>query len=1167
MTSRPVIESLEDRALLAVQTITPSMTAVSVTKGDPATFDLNYQSDGVTGGLTLRMHFDSTELGFNTANATNVFASSSLGVDVQPDTGNEDGDATTDMVVVATWFDLTQSWPPAATTQPFSLLTANFQTANLNGSSTVNFTASPGGVGHTVDPITSVVISEAVAPLPTISIANATPVTEGAASVFTVTLSASPTSAVTVMFSTADGTATAGQDYTARTNQTLTFAANTTTLTQNISIATIDDTDVEAGAAETFLVNLTTPTNATIATGQATGTINDNDVPPTLSINDVTVDENAGTAVFTVTLSAASSQTVTVGFATANGTATAGQDYTATSGTATITAGMTTTTISVPILNNPAVEPSETFNVNLTNPVNATIADALGVGTIVDDDTLPTLAINNVTVDESAGNAVFTITLSAVSATNVSVNFATANGTATAGQDYTATSGTATIAAGMTTATVTVPIIDDTLDEADTERFNVNLTSPVNATIADAQGIGTINDDDLPPETGSIHGRKFNDLNANGSRDTNEPWLNGWTIQLVDSNGNVVDEQVTMDQDLDNNGTIDPATETGWYWFNSVLPGTYTLQEVVQDGWRQTTPSSELEILAFELDTQFDFVATGNNFQNWGGLNEKWFFGSSQWYYISPTGELFQWNGSPAIALTGISVAQLDATYHADTSLLTDARPATESATVVVTAGTEINNFDFGNFNEGQPGSIHGRKFDDMNGNGVHDAGEAWLNGWTIQLLDADGNVVDEQVTMDQDLNNNGTIESATESGLYWFNDVAPGTYTVSEIVQDGWEQTAPFNQDSREAYDLDQAEQLRFTGNLFENYGGLNERWLLGRNGWVYITPDGNVFKWNGSPRNRLSGSLIAELSPAFHADPSLLYDAPDPSGLEVTVGPGQIVEDVDFGNRLIPIQDAIMFPGTGNISLEISRGDVILTGDSGHNGVIIYLNGNGYVTIEGLGRTTVNGSPFPQVLNGWTSIPDDLRISLRSGNDAVVLQGIQIGNDLNVNLDGGNNYLLADGLLVRDNLIYRSGAGDDIVGVRNSQVNGRVSVATDGGNDTVGVDNVLVAGTSLLTTGAGNDLVLIGGSTYQDNATLLMDGGQDSLAVDGNNSFGGNLTANGGALSDGVAMQPGNSFAKTPKISAFERDTLPNLDSMLDAVLQELADVGLDVVVGDAF
>ena len=120
---------------------------------------------------------------------------------------------------------------------------------------------------------------------------------------------------------------------------------------------------------------------------------------------------NSGTttAAFTVTLSAASPQTVTVNYATANGTATAGSDYVAQTGTLSFTAGQTSKTISVTVNGDTTVEPNETFFVNLSSPSGATIADAQGQGTITNDDSaaLPTLSINDVTVTE--GNSGTTI--------------------------------------------------------------------------------------------------------------------------------------------------------------------------------------------------------------------------------------------------------------------------------------------------------------------------------------------------------------------------------------------------------------------------------------------------------------------------------------------------------------------------------------------------------------------------------------------------------------------------------------------------------------------------------------------------------------------------------------------------------------------------------------
>jgi large repetitive protein len=140
---------------------------------------------------------------------------------------------------------------------------------------------------------------------------------------------------------------------------------------------------------ETFVVNLSSPSRAVLGDSQGLGTINDNDPTPSLAVNDVSIDEgNSGTrsAVFTVTLSAASGRSVTVNFATANGTATAGSDYVATSGVLTFAPGTTTRTVSVTINGNRTREATETYFVNLTSPVNATLGDSSGTGRIRNDD-------------------------------------------------------------------------------------------------------------------------------------------------------------------------------------------------------------------------------------------------------------------------------------------------------------------------------------------------------------------------------------------------------------------------------------------------------------------------------------------------------------------------------------------------------------------------------------------------------------------------------------------------------------------------------------------------------------------------------------------------------------------------------------------------------------
>jgi uncharacterized repeat protein (TIGR01451 family) len=317
---------------------------------------------------------------------------------------------------------------------------------------------------------------------------------------FTVTLSASATSNVTVDFATADGTATAGSDYQSN-NGTLTFAPGVTT--QTITVAVNGDTLDEVN--ETFFVNLSNATNALILDPQGQGTITDDDAAPTISINDVSVAEgDSGTtsATFSVTLSAASGQQITVAYATADGSATAGSDYQATSGTLTFSPGQTTQTINVPVNGDTTFEPNETFVVNLTAPTNATILDNQGQGTITNDDAappIPAITIDDVIVAEGdSGTKIvtFTVSLSMTPTETITVDYATANGTATAGSDYQSTGGTLTFNPSETSKTISVTINGDTLVEPD-ETFFVNLSnaSP-NSLLTDNQGQGTITNDD-----------------------------------------------------------------------------------------------------------------------------------------------------------------------------------------------------------------------------------------------------------------------------------------------------------------------------------------------------------------------------------------------------------------------------------------------------------------------------------------------------------------------------------------------------------------------------------------------------------------------------------------------------------------------------------------------
>jgi hypothetical protein len=239
---------------------------------------------------------------------------------------------------------------------------------------------------------------------------------------------------------------------------------------------------------------------------------------PTISIGDVTVTEgNTGTvsASFTVNLSAASSQPITVQFATADGTATvAAGDYQAASGTISFAPGETSKTITVLVNGDRIAENGESFSVRLTDPANAFISDGAGVGAILDNE--PRITIEYASVREGNTGTTplnFTVHLSAASDVPVSVNFSTAEGdtdywpwygyyyypappAATSGVDFEAKTGTLTFAAGETEKTITVQVNGDRLGEPN-EVLSLNLTeATAGAVITAPHAVGTIIDDE-----------------------------------------------------------------------------------------------------------------------------------------------------------------------------------------------------------------------------------------------------------------------------------------------------------------------------------------------------------------------------------------------------------------------------------------------------------------------------------------------------------------------------------------------------------------------------------------------------------------------------------------------------------------------------------------------
>jgi hypothetical protein len=330
------------------------------------------------------------------------------------------------------------------------------------------------------------------------SVANNGPVTEGASSVFTITKSGATSASCSVNYATAGGTAVAGSDYTA-TSGTLTFSSAQSSLT--VSVATIDDTAVES--AETFSMSLSNPTSpATIGTGTATATINDNDFNPCAGVT-FTVSSNGAvtegtTSAFTVTKSGSTSNSCSVNYATVNGTATAGSDYTAASGTLTFTSGQTSQTVNVATIDDTVVESAETFTLGLSSPTGGSAlgSPSSATATINDNDAAAPCAGVSYVIGDASGvegdTLVLTVTKSGSTTSSCSVNYATADGTATAPGFYAATSGTLTFTSAQTSLAVSVTTVDrGRLTGIKT--MYVNLSSPTGgATISDSQGIGSI---------------------------------------------------------------------------------------------------------------------------------------------------------------------------------------------------------------------------------------------------------------------------------------------------------------------------------------------------------------------------------------------------------------------------------------------------------------------------------------------------------------------------------------------------------------------------------------------------------------------------------------------------------------------------------------------------
>ena len=353
------------------------------------------------------------------------------------------------------------------------------------------------GAGPAAGPVSATPVAgtrgEPVRPLPSLSIGDARAVEGSGALRFALRLSEASSYRVTVDYATYGGTAEGGVDY-EEAYGTVVFAPGERRRT--ITVRLFDDREDEQD--ETLEIALFGEANALLRDPIGTGTILDDDGPE-LTVADVSALETSGRISFTVRLSAPSVQRVTGSFSTRDGTATAGADYREAVGTFGIEPGAVNRRIVVALVDDRLDEDDETFLLELGRVRNATPADDEAVGTIEDDDEEPELMLADAAVTEGAGRIAFPVWLTAVSGRTVTVDYAMTDGSATGGVDYTATSGTLTFAAGDTDRTIVAVVLDDDLDEDD-ETFLLELGRVRNATPADDEAVGTIEDDDEEPE-------------------------------------------------------------------------------------------------------------------------------------------------------------------------------------------------------------------------------------------------------------------------------------------------------------------------------------------------------------------------------------------------------------------------------------------------------------------------------------------------------------------------------------------------------------------------------------------------------------------------------------------------------------------------------------------
>lgn len=254
----------------------------------------------------------------------------------------------------------------------------------------------------------------------------------------------------------------------------------------------------------------------------------------------------------------------------------------------------------------------------------------------------------------------------------------------------------------------------------------------------------------------------------------------------------------------------------------------------------KTQPQKNIDERARQAIQDHGLERAKSDFHNWGGLDERWLKGADAWFFVTPDGALFQWDGTSGKGnVTGTFIAQLDSRYYNDLTLfdLTPEPPSIQETLIRLDSEMVFEPQD----SYWQNWAGHGEKW----------IKSTSLNQWMYMtpngdLFDWDG---------EDKSNLAGTLVASLGETVYRTPQLL---IEATAIAQDA-------------------ALDLTFTGKDYYNWGGQREKWLKGKDGWFYLTPDGAVRKWDSSSGRNLSGQLVANLGSGYHAQPSRLFDALD--------------------------------------------------------------------------------------------------------------------------------------------------------------------------------------------------------------------------------------------------------------------------------------------------